>query len=127
MCRELDTDNSKSINTSVRQLTDCILQAAKQTIPKGRKKDYKPSWSNHLQFLHDQLTEARKRLEQLPSPEHTIFYKARTAFDEEKIRESCKLWQEKTGSLNMDKETQTLWDLTKSLNEDQQHAPKAIL
>ena len=55
------------------------------------------------------------------------FYKARTTFEEEKIREACKLWQEKTGSLNMDKETQTLWDLTKSLNDDQQHAPKAIL
>ena len=48
LCRELDTDNSKNINTSVQQLTDCILQAAKQAIPRGRRKDYKPYWSNDL-------------------------------------------------------------------------------
>ena len=60
LCRELDTDNSKNINASVQQLTDCILQAAKQAIPRGRRKDYKPYWSNHLQRLHDQLAEVRK-------------------------------------------------------------------
>ena len=36
--RELDTDNSKNINTSVQQLTDCILQAAKQAIPKAEER-----------------------------------------------------------------------------------------
>ena len=128
LCRELDTDNSKNINGSVQQLTDCILQAAKQAIPRGRRMDYKPYWSNHLQCLHDQLAKARKRLEQLPSPEHTIFYnKARAAFDEEKNKEARKSWQEKTGSLNMEKDTQKLWNLTKALNDDQQHAPRAAL
>ena len=48
LCRELDTDNSKNISTSVQQLTDCILQAAKQAIPRGKRKDDKPYWSNHL-------------------------------------------------------------------------------
>ena len=42
LCRELDTDNSKYINTSVQELTDCILQEAKLAIPRGRRKDYKP-------------------------------------------------------------------------------------
>ena len=41
-CRELYTDNSKNTNTSVQLLTDCILQAAKQAIPRGRRKDYTP-------------------------------------------------------------------------------------
>ena len=128
LCRELDTDNSKNINASVQQLTDCILQAAKQAIPRGRRKDYMPYWINHLQCLHDQLAEARKRLEQLPSPEHTILYnKARAAFDEEKNKEARKSWQEKTGSLNMEKDTQKLWNLTKALNDDQQHVPRAAL
>ena len=72
LCRELDTDNSNNISTSVQRLTDCILQAATQTIPRGRRKDYKPYWSNHLQCLDDRHTEARKRLEQLPSSEYTI-------------------------------------------------------
>ena len=126
LCREFDTDNSKNIN--VQKLTDCILQAAKQAIPRGRKKDYKPYWSNHLQCLHDQLTEARKRLEQLPSLEHTILYnKARTAFDDGKNKKARKSWQEKTGSRNTEKDTQELWNLTKALNDDQQHAPRAVL
>ena len=125
LCRELDTDNSKNINASVQQLTECILQAAKQAIPRGRRKDYKPYWSNRL---HDQLAEARKRFEQLPSPEHTILYnKARAAFDEEKNKEARKSWQEKTGSLNTEKDTQKLWNLTKALNDDQQHASRAAL
>ena len=115
LCRELDTDNSKNIKASVQQLTEYILQAAKQAISRGRRKGYKPYWSNHLQCLHDQLTEATKRLEQLPLPEHTILYnKGRTAFDEEKIREACKSWQENTGSLSMEKDTQKLWNLTKA-------------
>ena len=33
----------------------------------------------------------------------------------------------KTGSLNMEKDTQKLWNLTKALNDDQQHAPRAAL
>ena len=41
LCRELATDNSKDINTSVQQLTDCILQEIKQAIPRHRRKDYK--------------------------------------------------------------------------------------
>ena len=53
LCRELDTDSSKNINTDVQQLTDYILQAAKLAIPRGRRKDYKPYWSNYLQCLHD--------------------------------------------------------------------------
>ena len=102
--------------------------AAKLAISRGRRKDYKPYWSNHLQCLNDQLTEARKRLEQLPSPEHTILYnKARAVFDEDKNKEARKSWQEKTGSLNMEKDTQKLWNLTKAMNDDQQHAPRANL
>ena len=100
LCRELDNDNNNNINTSVQQLTDCILQSAKQAIPRGRRKDYKPYWSNHLQCLYDQLTEARKRLEQLPSPKHTILCnKARTAFDEEKSQEARWSWQESLESV----------------------------
>ena len=45
LCKELDTDNSKNMKASVQQLTDCILKAAKQAIPRGRRQDYKPYWS----------------------------------------------------------------------------------
>ena len=61
-------------------------------------------------------------------PEHTIHCnKARTAFDEEKNIESRKSWKETTGSLSMEKDTQKLWNLTKALNDDQQHAPGGVL
>ena len=62
LCRGLDTDNSKNINIRVQQLSDYIVQAAKQDILRGRREDHKPYWSNHLQCLHDQLTETRKDL-----------------------------------------------------------------
>ena len=61
-------------------------------------------------------------------PEHTILYnKARTAFDEEKNKEVRKSWQEKTDSLNMERDTQKLWNRTKALNDNQQHAPRTVL
>ena len=128
LCMENNIDSNKDINSNVKQLTNCILEAAKQSIPRGRRRDYKPYWSDKLQTLHDQLTVARNRLEQHPSPENNILYhQARTVFDEQKTQEARKSWQEKTGALNMEKDTQKLWNLTKTLNDDQCHAPRAAL
>ena len=70
------------------------------------------------QCFHGQLTETRKRLEQLPSPERAILYNKERTPDEEKTKEACKSWQEKIGSLNMEKDTQKLWNLTNALNDD---------
>ena len=120
---DADMSQDKSLNDNVSSLTNAILKAAIRSIPRGRRADYKPYWSSTIQKLHDQLTTAREQLERNPSPENNIAYsKARCEFEEEKTKQVCKSWQEKTASLNMERDTTKLWRLTKTLNEDTQAA-----
>ena len=37
-----------------------IIKAAKETIPRGVRKNYSPYWNPTLQKAHDDLTKARK-------------------------------------------------------------------
>ena len=49
----------RDINKVVSEFTRCILQAAKEAIPKGARKEYKPYWNNDLDKLHNELNTAR--------------------------------------------------------------------
>ena len=103
LCRKLDTDNSKNINTSVQQ--PLIAYFRQQSRPSSEARGRTTSLTGVTTYrepptespwpIH-RTSEARKRLEQLPSPEHTILYnKARTAVDKEKNKEAHKSWQKK--------------------------------
>ena len=115
----ISEENSLDQNVSI--LTNAILKAALLCIPRGRRADYKPYWSHTLEKLHQQLSKARNQVELDPSPANSSAYtKARDAFDKEKDLQTRKSWQEKTASLNMERDTTRLWRLTKALNEDTQ-------
>ena len=59
-CQSLDlTDNIQSDTTL---LTDATLVAAKDPIPRGRRKNYKAFWSPELERLHSDLTSARAQI-----------------------------------------------------------------
>ena len=49
------------------------------------------------------------------------------AFKEEKTTQIQNSWHEKTASLNLEKDTQKLWQLTKALNEDNSQRSKTTL
>ena len=109
LCQEADIQASRGINDNVSRFTKAILQAAKRAIPRGWRKNYKHYWSRNLQKLHDQLTSAREQLERNPTPETTrVHNQARSTFDNAKINETRKAWQEKTSSLNMENDTTKL-------------------
>ena len=128
LCQEADIQASRGINDNVGRFTKAILQAAKRAIPRGWRKNYKHYWSRNLQKLHDQLTSAREQLERNPTPETTrVHNQARSTFDNAKINETRKAWQEKTSSLNMETDTTKLWKLTKALNEDNQSKSQATI
>ncbi|KAK7115386.1 hypothetical protein V1264_001263 [Littorina saxatilis] len=128
LCQETTIDSTQDININVKRISDCILQAAQQSIPRGRRKDYKPYWSKDLQDLHDKLRSARELLEKDPTPENTTAYnKSRAEFEEGKTKEIRKSWHEKTSSLNMERDTGKLWKLIKTLNDDHQCTPRATL
>nr|KAG5698663.1 hypothetical protein BaRGS_022551 [Batillaria attramentaria] len=110
---------TEDMNTNVKRLTESILTAAKRSIPRGFRKDYKPYWSKQLATLHQQLSEARTCMEQNPSSETTARHNnLREEFNSCKRKELQQRWHEKTASLSMEKDTGKLWRLTKSLNED---------
>ena len=106
-------------NTVVKEWTQGILKAAKETIPRGARRNYKPFWSDNLQALEDDLNEARETAEKDPSEASTIgLQKAKAKFLRAKLEAKRKSWREKTSSLNMEKDGKALWKLTKSLNEE---------
>ena len=105
-------------NTVVKEWTKGIIQAAKETIPRGARRDYKPFWSNQLKELEDDLNEAREKAEKETSQTNTILLqKSKAKFLKTKLEAKRRSWREKTSTLNMRNDT-ALWKLTKSLNEE---------
>merc|ERR1712115_667499 len=92
------------LDKNVSSLTSAIMRAALISIPRGRRADYKPYWSQKLEEMEQQMSAARDQLELNPSSEQRSAYaKAKERFEKEKEAQQRKLWKEKTESLNMEK------------------------
>ena len=99
-------------NTVVKEWTQGILKAAKETIPRGARRDYKPFWSDELQVLEDDLNEAREKAEKDASEASTIqLQQAKAKFLKTKLEAKRKSWREKTSSLHLEKDSKALWKL----------------
>lgn len=68
--KTLTDSNTSSINvsnldvdTAASMFTEAVLSAAQKSIPRGRRRDYKPFWNPELDNLHKQLSEAREKME----------------------------------------------------------------
>ena len=110
---------SSDINQNVKSLTNEILEAAKKSIPRGFRKDYKPYWSKTLASLHQELSEAREHMEQNPCVETTTRHnQLKEEFINTKTKELQQSWHKTTSSLSLNNNTGKLWRLTKTLNED---------
>lgn len=111
--------STEDINQNVKHLTAGILDAAKKSIPRGFRKDYKPYWSKTLASLHQQLSEARENMEKNPCAETTTRHnQLKEEFHSTKIKELQQSWHKTTSSLSLNDNTGKLWRLTKTLNED---------
>ena len=107
------------LNQNTKKLTLHILNAAKRSIPRGFRKEYKPYWSENLEAKHQELTAAREQMEKNPSLDTTRKHNdIKKDFNDTKISEIQKCWKEKTSSLSLDNNTGKLWHLVKTLNED---------
>jgi hypothetical protein len=94
------------------------------------RKDYKPYWSNEMQKTHDTLTRTREEAETNPSQENNIKL-LESKFKAKHLRTKLECqrrgWREKTTSLNMEKDTTKLWNLTKTLNDEGSKSQKITL
>jgi len=112
-------DMTDDINRNTKAVTASILSAAKKSIPRGFRKNYKPYWSKTLATLHTKLSDTRDRMEQNPVTETTSEHnKLKQEFNATKAEQLRRAWNEKTSSLNLDNSTGKLWHLVKTLNED---------
>ncbi|KAK3784224.1 hypothetical protein RRG08_055753 [Elysia crispata] len=60
-------NHHNSLDSNISTFTLIIIQAAKLSISRGRRKDYKPYWNQRLEDLHKQLDTARNALEKEPT------------------------------------------------------------
>ena len=95
-----------SVDKNASAFTTAVLDAAKKSIPRGRRRDYKPWWNEKLEDLHNELSKARDDLETNPSPQTINRHKQlKEDFDREKQLQIQTSWREKTASLNLETDT----------------------
>ena len=108
---------SHKVDRTARYITEAILTAAKKTIPRGARKNYRPFWTDELEKLEDEVNKVRKDAEENPNINNNIKLKETTArLRRETISTQRKGWQEKTASLNLEKDGSKLWNLVATLN-----------
>ena len=118
----------RDINKVINEFTTGILQAAKECIPKGARKEYKPYWSDELENKHKDLSDARKTAETNPSTENNIALKLASAkFTKTRNEARTKSWMKKTADLDMEKDDTKLWHLTRQLNDESTRQTKITL
>ena len=106
-------------NIACRHWTDAVIKAAKDTIPRGVRKDYEPHWNPDLQKAHDRLNSARDEAENNPGEEnHIKLQRCKAEYIRKNLESKRKSWRETTENLNMEKDTTKLWRLVKALNEE---------
>ena len=118
----------KNVNENTKTLNTIMLDAAKRSIPRGHRNDYKPFWTSKLDTLHKDLERKREEMERNPTDKSVAAHnKAKALFTREKLTETRNSWHEKTSSLDMEKDLQGLWKLTKTLNEDYTSKTKIVI
>ena len=127
LTKDIQTEG-RSINKIVKEYTSNIIKAAKETIPRGVRKNYTPYWNEDFQKTHEALTEARKEAERRPCQETQIkLQQAKAKHLRMTIESKRRGWREKTAGLNMEKDNKDLWRLTKALNDEETKGHKITL
>ena len=118
----------RDINIVIKEFNNYVLQAAKERIPKGARKDYKPYWNEDLNNKHNERTIARNLADVAPSIENNTSLKpANAKFIKTRNKARRNSWIKKTASLNMETDSSKLWRLTKQLNDEENRHAKITL
>ena len=90
----------QDFNKVIKEFTTGILQAAKECIPKGARKEYKLYWSDEIENTHKDLPDAKKTAQNNPSIENNIALKlANAKFTKTRYEAGTKSWMKKTADL----------------------------
>ena len=118
----------RDMNSVIKGLNNYVLQVAKECIPKGAIRDYKPYWNEDLDNKHNELTKARHLSDVAPSIENnTALKQTNVKFIKTGNEARRSSWMKKTASPNMETDSNKLWRLTKQLNDKENRYGKITL
>ena len=93
-----------SVNKNAFNFNSAVLKASKESIPRGRRHDYKPYWNNTLEKIHKELNEAREEMERNPTPQNVRRHsQLKVDLDKEKQTQIQASLKTKTASLSMER------------------------
>ena len=115
---------SHKVDKVAKKIIKLTIKAAKMAIPRGSRKNYRPFWTEELEDLENEVNKARKDVEENPSIDSNIKLKETTARFR---RETMRGWQEKTASLNLEKDGGKLWNLMAKLNGEKTKVGPVVL
>ena len=88
------------LNGKVNLFTEAIVSAAKETIPRRRRRDYIPGWNAQLWELHSTVSRLREKMESCPTDDNIAAYnKAKADFTRQKLQQVHAAWHEKKNHL----------------------------
>jgi ribonuclease HI len=126
-CKGLKADDY-NVNRVIRNFNQAVLKAASETIPRGARKNYRPYWTEELQELEDEVSRTRDEVEKDPTPENNIALKACTAKYKKAYTQAARTsWRNKTEQLNLDKDGNKLWKLTKAMNDEETRSAPVMI
>ena len=98
------------------KIIDNILKAAREHIPRGHRKRYKPFWNKELEETVKLRRKARKKAEKNPTPENKTAHNRLTAKVRLLVRKGKKdHWTNTCEQLNLNQEGHKAWKLINNL------------
>ena len=100
-------------------ISQAIVDAATETIPRGCRQHFKPFWSDQLQDAVNTREKARRALEKEPNDENKINYNKECAKVKLSVnRAKREHWRNTTGNLNLAQDGTKAWSLLNNLSGD---------
>lgn len=124
-----ENQNNKSIDDTNDELTSIILDAAKKSIPRGCRANFRPFWNEKLQKATETKTQARREYEKDTSNlEKKVKYNKAVAIAKLVTKEAKKeAWKNKCEGLNLQNGGREAWDLLNNLSgEKRRENPKPL-
>ena len=113
LSQNLDNTSTEDLNET---LTTAILTAAKQSIPRGCRKKYKPFWNKDIEQAVNARKEARKHLEDRPCTENKIKYNKASAIAKRTIKTAKQnKWANTCANFDLTKDGKKAWALLNNL------------
>ena len=120
--------NHLNINKATDSFNQSILRAAFETIPRGAQKNYRPYWTEELQKLEYRVFRTREKVKNNPMLQNNIAHVACTSkYWKAYIQATKTRWRDKTEKLNLDRDGNKLWKMTRAMNDEETRSSPVMI